>query len=48
MPVIFLATKGVVRMMQNGISYEQTGLPEIYKTSQERLESTVDILAASQ
>jgi len=39
MPVIFLSTKGIAQMIRDGRTYERTGLPILYKTSKERLES---------
>ncbi|CVK92212.1 related to oxidoreductase [Fusarium mangiferae] len=45
MPVIFLAAEGIAAMTQ-GLAYEKTGLPSLFKTSRERLESERnDILA---
>ncbi|KAF5631023.1 hypothetical protein F25303_9749 [Fusarium sp. NRRL 25303] len=45
MPVIFLAAEGVAAMTQ-GLVYERTGLPSLFKTSKDRLESERnDILA---
>ncbi|KAL9122934.1 MAG: hypothetical protein Q9187_000510 [Circinaria calcarea] len=46
MPVIFLAARGIAAMVGNGTEYERTGLPSLYKTSQDRLDSeSNDILA---
>lgn len=36
--LIFLCAKGLARMMLEGIPYEETGLPRLFKTSRERLE----------
>ncbi|KAH7164821.1 ankyrin repeat-containing domain protein [Fusarium sp. MPI-SDFR-AT-0072] len=45
MPVIFLAAEGIAAMTQ-GLAYEKTGLPSLFKTSRDRLESERnDILA---
>jgi glycine/D-amino acid oxidase-like deaminating enzyme len=45
MPVIFLAAEGIAAMTQ-GLEYEKTGLPSLFKTSRDRLESERnDILA---
>ncbi|KAG5754617.1 hypothetical protein H9Q70_002723 [Fusarium xylarioides] len=45
MPVIFLAAKGIAAMTQ-GLAYEKTGMPSLFKTSKDRLESERnDILA---
>ncbi|KAL4870575.1 hypothetical protein BDV12DRAFT_207600, partial [Aspergillus spectabilis] len=38
MPVIFLATKGLADMIVHGRSFEDTGLPRVFKTTGERLE----------
>ena len=37
MPVIYLAAKAIAEMVSEGRSFEQTGLPELYKTTKERL-----------
>ena len=42
MPQIFGASKGVARMVIEGISFEQTGLPALFKDTQVRLDSTVN------
>ena len=47
MPVIFLAAKGIADMIKKGKTYEQTGLPRVYRTSQERLQSDVSKVNAS-
>ena len=43
MPLIFLSAKGVARMVRDGIAFEATGIPKIFKTTQERLDSKVNI-----
>ncbi|KAF4343717.1 FAD NAD(P)-binding [Fusarium beomiforme] len=46
MPVIFLAAEGVAAMTFQGLEYEETGLPSLFKTSRDRLVSEMnDILA---
>jgi glycine/D-amino acid oxidase-like deaminating enzyme len=45
MPVIFLAMKGIVEMVAEGKTFEETGVPVIYKTTKERLESSENRLA---
>ncbi|KAI9834771.1 MAG: hypothetical protein M1819_002857 [Sarea resinae] len=40
MPVIFLSAKGIAQMIRDGKLYEQSGLPKLFRTSRERLEST--------
>jgi hypothetical protein len=44
MPVIYLTIKGIVEMVlkENGLG--EVGIPRIYKTTRERLESEVDLL----
>lgn len=37
MPIIFLAAKGVAEMIRNDKTFEQTGLPRVYRTTEERL-----------
>lgn len=39
MPVIFLAAKGIAQMVSKGADYEDTGLPRLFKTTKERLDS---------
>lgn len=47
MPVVFLTAKGVAKMIVNGSSFEDTGVPRLYQTSQTRLDNKENkILAA--
>lgn len=39
MPIIFLAAKGVAEMIRHHKTFEQTGLPRVYRTTEERLQS---------
>lgn len=39
MPVIFLAAKGLVQMLCDGKSFEETGLPPMFEVTEERMES---------
>ena len=39
MPIIFLAAKGIADMIRRGKTFEQTGLPRVYRTTEERLRS---------
>ncbi|GAM44026.1 hypothetical protein TCE0_060r19316 [Talaromyces pinophilus] len=39
MPVIFLSTKGLADMILHNTSFDQTGIPQIYKTTSARLEA---------
>lgn len=43
MPVIYLAMKGIAKMIKGG-SFEESGVPRVYRASRERLESDVDVL----
>lgn len=38
MPVIFLAAKGLVEMIQTGKRFEQVNLPRIFKSTEKRLQ----------
>ncbi|RHZ46221.1 NAD(P)/FAD-dependent oxidoreductase [Aspergillus thermomutatus] len=38
MPVIWLAAEGLARMAGEGIGFEQTGMPRLFKTTKERIE----------
>ena len=42
MPQILLASKGIAQMITEGTPYEQTGLPSVFKTTSERLDSTLN------
>ena len=44
MPVIFLAAKGIAEMIRANKTFEQTGLPSVYRTTEERLQSDKNIL----
>ena len=44
MPVIFLTAKAVAEMVGDDKSFEQTGLPRLYRTSEERLRSETDFI----
>ncbi|KAH9904935.1 FAD dependent oxidoreductase [Xylariomycetidae sp. FL2044] len=39
MPIIFSAARGLADMVVKGVEYEQAGIPVLYKTTAERLES---------
>lgn len=45
MPVIFLAAKGVAEMIRHGKTFEQTGLPRVYRTTEERLLSPENLIS---
>ncbi|KAL4861453.1 FAD dependent oxidoreductase-domain-containing protein [Aspergillus spectabilis] len=48
MPQIFLSAKGVAEMVLKGVAFEETGVPRLFKTTQDRLDSKEnDILGAS-
>ncbi|KAH9908950.1 FAD dependent oxidoreductase superfamily [Xylariomycetidae sp. FL2044] len=38
MPVVWLAAKGLAEMIAHGKSFEEVGIPKLYKTTQERLD----------
>jgi glycine/D-amino acid oxidase-like deaminating enzyme len=40
MPQIFLAAEGLAKMIVNGVAFEETGLPRLFKTSEARLDET--------
>lgn len=40
MPLILLSAKGVVQMLRHGKSFEETGIPSLFKATEERLAST--------
>lgn len=39
MPVIFLTAKGLAEMIQTSKSFEQVNLPQIFKTTEKRLQA---------
>ena len=43
MAMIFTTAEAVARMVVDGCSFEETGLPSIFKTSKERVESKEDV-----
>ena len=38
MPLIFLAAQGIAKMVVDGVAFEETGLPRLFKTSQWRID----------
>lgn len=40
MPLILLSAKGLVRMLREGKSFEESGIPSAMKATMERLDST--------
>lgn len=40
MPLILLSAKGLVQMLREGKAFEDTGVPAVFKVTQERLDST--------
>lgn len=44
MPVIFLTSKGIAEMVGKGKKFEEVGIPRMYKTTKERLESKENVL----
>lgn len=47
MPLILLASKGVVKMIQEECGFEETGIPGVFETSQERIDSTTNAILES-
>lgn len=39
MPQIFLAAEGIAKMVVDGLSFEDTGLPRLFKTTSARIEN---------
>jgi hypothetical protein len=39
MPQVFLSAKGIADMIVRGVEFEGTGLPRLFKTTQDRLNS---------
>lgn len=39
MPLILLSAKGVVQMLLHGKSYEETGVPEVFRATENRIAS---------
>ncbi|KZZ98069.1 FAD dependent oxidoreductase [Ascosphaera apis ARSEF 7405] len=44
MPVCFLAARGIAQMVRDKLSFEQTGLPRLYKTTQSRLDNAKNVI----
>lgn len=42
MPLILLSAKAIADMVKEGKSFEQTGVPSVFKVTKERLDSTVN------
>lgn len=40
MPLILLSAKAIVQMLRHGKSFEETGVPSVFKATQARLDST--------
>ncbi|RHZ60856.1 hypothetical protein CDV55_106812 [Aspergillus turcosus] len=38
MPVVWLAAEGLARMVGEGVAFEQTGMPRLFKTTRDRIE----------
>jgi glycine/D-amino acid oxidase-like deaminating enzyme len=36
MPHIFLTAKGIAKMIREGVTFEKSGIPRIFKTTEER------------
>lgn len=44
MPIIYLTAKGIAEMIRDGKSFEETGLPRVYKTTEARLHSDENLI----
>ena len=42
MPVIWLAAKGVAKMVTEGVEFEKTGMPRLFKSTRERIEKSLN------
>ncbi|KAL6415675.1 putative fad dependent oxidoreductase superfamily protein [Ilyonectria robusta] len=47
MPEILLSSKGLATMVRDGVSFEESGLPRIFKTSESRISSKKSLLEES-
>lgn len=47
MPQIFLAAKAVAEMALNDVDFDSTGVPRLYKLTQERLDSKHNVILES-
>jgi hypothetical protein len=47
MPLILLATKGVAKMIRENCTFEETGIPGAFQTTEERLNSTGNAILES-
>lgn len=39
MSMIYLVARGIARMVRDGVSFEETGLPAVFKTVPERMKA---------
>jgi hypothetical protein len=42
MPHIFLTAKGIANMIGNGVPFGESGIPRIFKTTEERLKKDIE------
>ncbi len=42
MPVIWLAAKGIAKMITEGVDFEETGMPRLFKTTRDRIERSLE------
>lgn len=47
MPLIFLSSKGLAKMILDGAPFEETGIPRLFKTTAERLASDENLILNS-
>jgi glycine/D-amino acid oxidase-like deaminating enzyme len=43
MSMIFLTAKGVAKMVREDVSFEESGIPRLFKTSEDRLKLEVEV-----
>ncbi len=42
MPLVFLTAKGIAKMIREDVPFEQSGIPRIFKVTEERLKKDVE------
>lgn len=47
MPLICLTSKGLAKMVLHDVPFEETGIPRVFKTTQERLDNDVNLILES-
>ena len=44
MPQVFLSAKGIADMVVKGVDFKDTGVPRVFETTQERLQSRQNVI----